>query len=215
MDLKNKTRTITKKLKDHYGPVKCFLRHRNLFELIGAVCLSAQCTDDRVNMTTPALFKKFPTAAKMAAAKQDDVEKLVKSCGFYKNKARNLILMSQRLMSHHGGQVPDSMEELIQLAGVGRKTANVVLGTWFKKPAGVVVDTHVKRITSLIGLTENTEPEKIEQDLNKIVPKKYWADFSLWLISHGRETCIARRAQCDKCMLNKQCDYYLLRLSIN
>lgn len=208
MDIKAKTRAIIKKLKDYYGPVKCFLYHRNLFELICAVCLSAQCTDDRVNMTTPALFKKFPTAAKMAAAKQSEVEKLIKSCGFYKNKARNLILMSQRIMSHHAGQVPNSIEELIQLAGVGRKTANVVLGTWFNRPAGVVVDTHVKRISTLLGLTKNQDPGKIEQDLNKIVPKRHWHDFSLWLISHGRETCIARKPQCHKCLLNKYCNYF-------
>ncbi|MDD9898529.1 MAG: endonuclease III [Candidatus Melainabacteria bacterium] len=208
MDLKQRTKNIIQKLKDYYGEVKCFLRHRNLFELICAVCLSAQCTDERVNMTTPNLFKKFPDAASMAAAKQTEVEKVIKSCGFYKNKARNLIKMSQRIMSHHGGTVPNSIEELTQLAGVGRKTANVVLGTWFGKPAGVVVDTHVKRIVNLLGLSSNKEPEKIEQDLNQLVSKKYWHDFSLWLISHGRETCIARRAQCAKCILKKHCNYY-------
>ena len=208
MDLKQRTKNIIQKLKDYYGEVKCFLRHRNLFELICAVCLSAQCTDERVNMTTPNLFKKFPDAASMAAAKQTEVEKVIKSCGFYKNKARNLIKMSQRIMSHHGGTVPNSIEEFTQLAGVGRKTANVVLGTWFGKPAGVVVDTHVKRIVNLLGLSSNKEPEKIEQDLNQLVSKKYWHDFSLWLISHGRETCIARRAQCAKCILKKHCNYY-------
>lgn len=207
MELKQRTRKIIQKLKDYYGPVKCFLRHRNLFELICAVCLSAQCTDERVNMTTPALFKKFPDAESMAAAKQSDVEKLIKSCGFYKNKAQNLIKMSQRICSNHGGDVPDNLEDLIKLAGVGRKTANVVLGTWFNKPAGVVVDTHVKRIVNLLGISSKKEPEKIEQDLNLVVPKKYWHDFSLWLISHGRETCIARRPQCAKCILRKHCDY--------
>ena len=115
--------------------------------------------------------------------------------------------MSQRLVSHHQGQVPDQIEELVALAGVGRKTANVVLGTWFAKPAGVVVDTHVKRIVNLLGLTKNKEPVKIEQDLNNLVPKKYWNNFSLWLIAHGRETCIARRPQCDKCILLDQCNY--------
>lgn len=207
MTLETKAKNIIRKLKNRYGEVKCFLSHKNEFELLCAVCLSAQCTDDRVNKTTPALFKKFPNAEKMAKAKQSEVEVLIKSCGFYKNKATNLIKMSQQLVSNDG-KVPHTIEELTQLAGVGRKTANVILGTWFKKPAGVVVDTHVKRITNLLGLTKNQDPKKIEQDLNKLVPQKYWDSFSLWLISHGRETCIARRPQCDRCILNKDCDYY-------
>lgn len=208
-ELKKKTRIVVKKLKDYYGEVKCFLTHKNAFELICAVALSAQCTDERVNMTTPLLFRKYPTPEKMAAAKQEDMEAIIKPCGFYKNKSKNLINLARRLVSHHNSEVPDTIEELTQLAGVGRKTANVVLGNWFKKPAGVVVDTHVKRICGFLGLTDNTDPEKIEQDLNSIVPKKYWDSFSLWLISHGRETCIARRPQCDKCILAKECEFYL------
>ena len=208
-ELKKRTRLIVKKLKDYYGEVKCFLTHQNAFELVCAVALSAQCTDDRVNMTTPLLFRKYPTPEKMAAAKQEDMEKIVKPCGFYKNKSKNLIKLAQRLVSHHNSEVPGTMEELVQLGGVGRKTANVVLGNWFNNPDGVVVDTHVKRICNFLGLTANSDPVKIEQDLNLIVPKKHWDSFSLWLISHGRETCIARRAQCDKCMLGGQCDFFL------
>ena len=214
LDQKQRTRSIVSRLKKYYGPVECFLKHRNAFELICAVCLSAQCTDDRVNMTTPALFKRYPTPEKLAEAKLSDVEKLVKSCGFYKNKAKNLIKLAQRLVSHHGAEVPDNIEDLIQLAGVGRKTANVVLGTWFQQPAGVVVDTHVKRITGLLGLTKHTDPEKIEQDLNLLVLKKHWNAFSLWLISHGRETCIARRPNCPKCILKDECEHALNRAHI-
>lgn len=207
-ELLGKTKEICKILKKKYGDVKCFLTHKNEFELICAVSLSAQCTDDRVNMTTPALFAKYPTPHKMAKAKQEDVETLIKSCGFYKNKAKNLIGLAQKLVDLYDGELPDEIDKLVELDGVGRKTANVVLGDWFKKPDGVVVDTHVKRITNLLGLTSKKEPEKIELDLNKIVPKKFWREFSLWLISHGRETCIARRPQCNECMLNKHCDFY-------
>lgn len=206
--LKKQTKNIIKILNEKYGEVKCFLLHNNAFELLCAVMLSAQCTDDRVNMVTPALFEKYPTPKKLSLAKLNDVEEVIKSCGFYKNKAKNLIAMAQRLMSHHHGEIPETIEELTALAGVGRKTANVVLGNWFGKSAGVVVDTHVKRITNLLGITKSKEPEKIELELNKIVPKKNWDKFSLWLISHGRETCIARRPKCADCALNKYCDTY-------
>lgn len=192
-------------LRKKYGQTKCFLTHQNAFELICAVSLSAQCTDERVNKTTPALFKKFPNPESLASAKQSELESLIKSCGFYKNKARNLIKLAQRLVSHHKGEVPNKIEELVELAGVGRKTANVVLGTWFDAPEGVVVDTHVKRISRLLGLSKQNDPVKIEQDLNQIIPRKYWDLFSLWLISLGRETCIARRPQCPSCILRKQC----------
>ncbi|NQY79199.1 MAG: endonuclease III [Candidatus Caenarcaniphilales bacterium] len=207
-ELKKRTKSIVKILNKKYGDVECFLFHNNAFELLCAVMLSAQCTDDRVNMVTPDLFEKYPTPKKLSLAKLSDVEEVIKSCGFYKNKAKNLIAMAQRLMSHHNGEIPETIEELTALAGVGRKTANVVLGNWFGKSAGVVVDTHVKRITNLLGITKTKEPEKIELELNKIVPKKNWDKFSLWLISHGRETCIARRPQCADCELNKYCDTY-------
>lgn len=205
--LKTRTKKIVKILQANYGELKCFLTHKNAFELLCAVALSAQCTDDRVNMTTPALFKKFPDPFSMAKAKITDLEKLIKSCGFYKNKSKNLKNMAIDLVNKHNGEVPNSMDALVKLAGVGRKTANVVLGNWFNNADGVVVDTHVKRITKLLGLTKNDSPEKIEIDLSLIVPKKNWDQFSLWLIAHGRETCIARRPQCDKCLLAKHCDY--------
>ena len=206
-ELKKQTKAVIKILEKKYGEVKCFLTHKNEFELLCAVMLSAQCTDDRVNIVTPGLFKKYPTAKKLSLAKLSDVEELIKSCGFYKNKAKNLIAMAQRLMSHHSGKIPETIEELTALAGVGRKTANVVLGIWFGKSAGVVVDTHVKRITNLLGLSFGSDPENIEKELSLIVPKKHWDMFSLWLISHGRETCIARRPQCSECLLAKHCDY--------
>ena len=206
---KKKVDAVIKILKKKYGVVKTFLTHKNAFELVCAVSLSAQCTDDRVNLTTPALFKAFPSPKKMASATQVEMEKLVKSCGFYKNKARNLIRMAQQLTENHGGEVPDTIEELTELAGVGRKTANVILGAWFNKPEGVVVDTHVKRITNLLGITDKQDPVKIEMELNELVPKKYMDMFSLWLILHGRETCIARRPQCQGCILLKHCDFGL------
>lgn len=208
MSMQARTKLIIKALKKRYGTIKCFLKHGNAFELICAVCLSAQCTDDRVNKVTPNLFKKYPSPEKLAQAKQGDVENIIKSCGFYKNKARNLIKMSQRLVSVYDGEIPDNIDDLVKLAGVGRKTANVVLGTWFNKPDGVVVDTHVKRITKLLGLTRSEDPVKIEQELNQIISKKYWDVFSLWLISHGREVCVARRPKCQICDLRKFCDYF-------
>ncbi len=205
--LQAKAETVCKLLKKRYGHIDGFLHHSNVFELLCAVCLSAQCTDERVNMTTPVLFAKYPNPEKLAAAKQADVERIIKSCGFYKNKARNLILMAQRLVSHHNSEVPRTIEEMTKLAGVGRKTANVVLGQYFGASAGVVVDTHVKRITNLLGLTKASDPEKIEIELNKVVPTKYWDQFSLWLISLGRETCVARRPSCEDCLLRTNCSY--------
>lgn len=204
---KKEIKSLLEILEKKYGAVECYLSHRNVFELLCAVILSAQCTDDRVNLVTPSLFSRFPNPEKLSKARIEDIESVIKSCGFYKNKAKNLKAMAQRLTTHHRGEVPDTMEELTALAGVGRKTANVVLGNWFKKSAGVVVDTHVSRITQLLGLTKEKTPEKIEQDLNKLIPKKYWDIFSLWLIAHGRETCIARRPQCGRCMLASICEH--------
>jgi len=204
---KNKIKVLIKRLEEKYGEVECYLSHRNAFELLTAVILSAQCTDERVNLVTPALFSRYPSPQKLALAKLTDLENVIKSCGFYKNKAKNLKAMAERLVSQHNSEVPDTMEELVALAGVGRKTANVVLGQWFKKSAGVVVDTHVSRISRLLGLTNEKTPEKIELDLNKLIPRKYWDIFSLWLIAHGRETCIARRPRCEGCMLSDICGF--------
>ncbi len=160
---------IARLLEAHYGQAECALDHASAFQLLAATILSAQCTDERVNMVTPALFKKYPTAAKLARASPEDVEELVRSTGFFRNKATNLIAMAQALVDHHHGEVPQSLEDLVQLPGVGRKTANVVLGTVFGIASGIVVDTHVKRITHLLGLTKATQPEKIEADLIDVV----------------------------------------------
>jgi endonuclease-3 len=202
---KRRAALITERLKNEYGTLECFLRHKDCFELICAVILSAQCTDERVNMVTPGLFKRFPDARALSQAELSEVETLIKSCGFYRNKAKNLIKMARSVVELHGGEVPNDMDALVKLAGVGRKTANVVLGTWYANSSGVVVDTHVKRITNLLGLTKNSDPVKIEQDLNKIVEREHWDQFSLWLIALGRETCIARRPQCEVCLLKDLC----------
>lgn len=207
-DLKAKTKKVIKKLKDKFGYIEPFLTHKNAYELVCAVSLSAQCTDDRVNMTTPALFAKYPSPEMLAEAKQKDVEELIKSCGFYKNKAKNLIAMAQRLVEEYGSEVPDNIEDLTSLGGVGRKTANVILGSWFKKPEGVVVDTHVLRITGLLGLIKAKDPIKAERELNELVPQKDMDQFSLLLISHGRDTCIARRPRCSDCILKNYCAYF-------
>lgn len=156
-------------------------------------------------MVTPNLFKKYPNPKKLALAKQEDVEKIIHSTGFYKNKAKNIIACAQGLLNSHDGEVPRTIEELSALAGVGRKTANVVLGNCFNINEGVVVDTHVKRITSLLGLTKNTDPEKIEKDLMKQFPQDQWCEASHLIIFHGRRTCIARRPQCDLCTLADIC----------
>ncbi len=196
---------IARLLEAHYGQAECALDHASAFQLLAATILSAQCTDERVNMVTPALFKKYPTAAKLARASQEDVEELVRSTGFFRNKATNLIAMAQALVDHHHGEVPQSLEDLVQLPGVGRKTANVVLGTVFGIASGVVVDTHVKRITYLLGLTKATQPEKIEADLIELLPQEEWVNFSHRLIHHGRRICIARRPRCAECPLLGVC----------
>ncbi len=196
---------IARLLETHYGQAECALHHQSAFQLLVATILSAQCTDERVNMVTPALFQKYPTPAKLARATQDDVEELIRSTGFYRNKATNLIAMAQALVEHHDGEVPQSLEDLVKLPGVGRKTANVVLGTVFGIASGVVVDTHVKRITGLLGLTKASQPEKIEADLIELLPQEEWVNFSHRLIHHGRKICIARRPRCAECPLLSVC----------
>ncbi|HET6422443.1 MAG TPA: endonuclease III [Planctomycetaceae bacterium] len=196
---------IAERLAEFYGDAECALHHRNAYELIVATILSAQCTDARVNIVTPALFKRYPDAAALAKAKQEDVEELVKTTGFFRAKATNLIAMAQGVVEHHGGTIPQTLEELVKLPGVGRKTANVVLGTAFNIAVGVVVDTHVKRITYLLGLTKATQPEKIEADLMELLPPSEWVNFSHRLIHHGRRICIARRPKCLECPLLDLC----------
>jgi endonuclease-3 len=183
----------------------CALRHDNPFQLLAATILSAQTTDERVNMVTPELFRRYPTAADLAAANPDEVEAIIKSTGFFRNKTKSLIGMSTAAAERHSGEIPREMDTLVKLPGVGRKTANVVLGNAFDTNAGVVVDTHVTRLSQRLGLTKNTDPVKIEQDLIKLFPSEQWTMLSHLLIEHGRQICEARRPKCEECLLNDFC----------
>ena len=196
---------VVRMLAEVYPVVRCALDHRNAFELLVATVLSAQCTDERVNKVTPALFARFPDPLSMAIAELAEVEALVYTTGFFRAKAKNLIALSKHLVEHHGGEVPADLEALTTLPGVGRKTANVVLGNAFSIASGVVVDTHVKRLAFRLGLTSRTEPEVIERELNILLPKKHWIDFSHRLIAHGRATCDAQRPRCAGCPLRDLC----------
>ena len=202
---KTQARKIIVRLKREYPDATCALQHHSALELVVATILSAQCTDARVNLVTPHLFAKYRTAADYAAADPRVLEKEIQSTGFFRNKTKSIIGMAQALVERHGGEVPQTMEELTALPGVGRKTANVILGTWFKKNEGVVVDTHVHRLTRLLGLTRQDDPVKIEQDLMEIVPRADWTWFSHTLIQHGRNVCIARRPKCADCVVNRLC----------
>lgn len=180
------------------------LEYRNPFELLIAVILSAQCTDARVNMTTPTLFAKYPSAATLAAAKPSDVEKIIKSCGFFRMKTKNIISAARDLVERHGGEVPREREELESLAGVGRKTANVVMSVAFEE-AAFAVDTHVFRVSHRLGLTLGTTPRKVEEDVTALVPKEKWRFAHHWLILHGREVCKAPTPLCARCPVNQLC----------
>jgi endonuclease-3 len=204
--LRRKTDKIRKILRNTYPDVKTALTHRNPFELLIATILSAQTTDRQVNSVTGALFQQYPTPADLAAAPIDRIEGLIRPTGFFHNKARNIKACARALTDRHDGQVPDRLDTLTQLPGVGRKTANVVLGAAFGIP-GMVVDTHVKRIAGRLGLTTQTDPVKIEFDLMAIVPKKAWNAFSLQLIHFGRDTCLARRPACPGCPMRRLCPY--------
>jgi endonuclease-3 len=184
---------------------KCALDHETPFQLLVATILSAQCTDVRVNLTTPALFAAYPDPFAMARAEPAHLEDLIRSTGFFRNKTKSLLGASVALVSDHDGEVPRSMDALLALPGVARKTANVVLGVAFGIAGGVVVDTHVARISRLLGLTDETDPQKIERDLIALLPKKEWIDFSHRMILHGRKTCIARRPRCGECRIAKDC----------
>jgi len=194
-----------KKLHKKYPDAYCELTHKNPYELLIATILSAQCTDERVNKVTPDLFKNYGTPQAMADAPVEKIEDLIKSTGFYKNKAKNIKKCSQDICDKHHGEVPQDVDSLIALAGVGRKTANVVLGVAFEIPNGIVVDTYVSRISQRLGLTKSKTPEKIEQDLLKIVPKKNWIKISHQMIFLGRQICKARNPQCNVCPLNLIC----------
>ena len=200
-----RTRKIIGRLAREFPDAHCALDHQTPLQLLMATILSAQCTDVRVNLVTPALFAKYPDAAALAAANPKILEQDIRSTGFYRNKAKSLLGMARALLERHGGQVPETMEELVTLPGVGRKTANVVLGNAFGKNEGVVVDTHVQRISGLLGLTKEKTPEKIERDLMALVPRPKWTIFSHYLILHGRKTCIARRPKCGECRINDLC----------
>ena len=180
--------------------------HRNAWELLVATILSAQCTDVRVNMVTPELFRRFPTPAAMAKASLPEIEELIRTTGFYHNKAKSISGAAKGVVERFGGKVPQTMEELLTLPGVARKTGNVVLGVAYQIAEGIVVDTHVLRLTRRLELTLNTEPKKVEQDLVKIIPKDHWIDFSHELILHGRAICIARKPRCVDCIIEKECD---------
>lgn len=196
---------LLKELKRLYPKHIIPLRHKSAWELLCAVILSAQCTDARVNTITPHLFKKYPTVQDLAKAKLSDVEKIIHSAGFYHSKAVSLIEMSKRICDTYGGEVPQNMDDLLTLRGVARKTANVMLGDYFKKPAGIVVDTHVKRLSFRLGLTKATDPVKIEKDLTKIIPYSCWGWIAIALILHGRQVCNARKPECTCCTLSKLC----------
>ena len=196
---------ILTRLRAAYPDARCALEYRNAFELLCATILSAQCTDARVNMVTPVLFERYPTPEALARARQADVEEIIKSTGFFRNKARSLIGMAQALVAEYGGEVPRTMAELHDLPGVGRKTANVILGNAYGINEGITVDTHVTRLSRLLGLTRHDDPVKIEQDLMTLFPQDHWALLSHLLIFHGRQICIARRPRCGECVLADLC----------
>lgn len=204
-DKRKQARKVVNALKKTYPDAECALTHESAYQLTAATILSAQCTDERVNSVTPKLFAKYPTAQDLAKSRQRDVERIIRSLGFFRAKAENIRGMAKKLVEEFDGELPKTLEEMTSLPGVGRKTANVVLGTWYGIASGVVVDTHVKRISNLLGLTESKNPDIIERDLNAVVPKKEWINYSHRLIHHGRQICIARRPQCTECPLLRIC----------
>ncbi|MDX2042921.1 MAG: endonuclease III [Acidobacteriota bacterium] len=210
--LKVRAQQIIRALKKTYPDATCALNHSSPVELLFATILSAQCTDERVNLVTSTLFRKYPTVRDYANADPAELEKDINSINFFRNKAKSIQTTARLLLEKHNGELPRTLEELTQLAGVGRKTANVVLGTAFGIPTGVVVDTHVSRITQLLGLTKNKDAEKIEQDLIELLPKKEWIDFSHRLIWHGRRVCKARKPNCAECSLESLCPSSLLKV---
>lgn len=196
---------ILARLHEAYPDARCSLDHADAFQLLAATILSAQCTDERVNEVTPHLFARWSTPEEMAGARREELEEVIRPTGFFRNKAKSLQGMSEAVVERFGGDVPADMDALVDLPGVGRKTANVVMGNAFGVASGVVVDTHVKRISGLLRLTRETAPEKIETDLAKIVPREEWIDLPHLFISHGRAVCIARRPRCGECVLADLC----------
>jgi len=200
-----RVRQIIAGLDQLYPGVTCALTHRSAWELLVATILSAQCTDVRVNLVTPVLFEKYPTVQDFAALEPEQLEPDIRSTGFFRNKSKSLVGAARKVVADFGGNVPPTMEELLSLPGVARKTANVVLGTWFKKNEGVVVDTHVTRISRRLELTKQEDARKIEEDLMRIIPRERWTDFSHQVIWHGRKLCVARGPKCADCALEKLC----------
>jgi endonuclease III len=201
---KARAASVVELLREEYPDVHCALHHSNAYELLAATILSAQCTDERVNMVTPTLFAKYPTPDDLAAADPAEVESIIQSTGFFRSKTKNLIGMAQGVEAHFGGEVPSALDDLVTLPGVGRKTGNVVRSVWFHEP-GLPVDTHVTRLSARLKLTAETDPVKIEHDLDAIVAPEEWGDFSLRLIEHGRRVCDARRPHCSACTLAGIC----------
>ena len=202
---KQRIEKVLSLLDEHYGTEKiCYLNHESPWQLLIAVILSTQCTDARVNIVTGPLFDRYPDAAALADADIGDVEELIHSVGFYKNKARNIVLASRKIVQEFGGEVPDTLDELTSLAGVGRKTANVILGNIYDEPS-IVVDTHVKRISNKLGFTKETDPEKVEYALMKVLPKDHWIMYNIQIITLGRQICTARSPKCGECFLRDYC----------
>src|SRR5213594_162280 len=205
MTARERVKQLIKAWPKVYPNAHCELDFRNPLELLVATILSAQCTDKRVNMVTPALFAKYPDAKAMSVANPEELQEMIKSTGFFRNKTKSLLGMSQAVSERHNGVIPQTMEELVKLPGVGRKTANVVLGNAFDVNVGVVVDTHVARLSQRLALTREVDPAKIEQDLMALFASEQWTMLAHLLISHGREVCIARRPLCEKCVVNDLC----------
>lgn len=206
--LKKDAKKIIEILKDYYPDATCSLDFKTPFQLVVAVMLSAQCTDERVNKTTPALFERCKTIQDFADIDIHELENLIHPCGFYKNKAKNIKLCAKQVLENFGGVVPHTMQELTSLAGVGRKSANVIMLEVFGIANGIAVDTHAKRIANLTGMSDQKDPAKIEQDLIKLLPKEYLKDVNHLFVWHGRNTCIARRPKCNTCPIKEYCRYY-------
>lgn len=206
MELKERVIKVLDLLEEHYGPTKCYLTHENAWQLLIATILSAQCTDERVNMVTKELFKKYTSVKDFAEADQAELEQDIRSTGFFRNKAANIIGCCQMLLSEYSGEVPSDIDKLIKLPGVGRKTANVVRGNIYGIPS-IVVDTHVRRVSNLLGFTDSQDPVKIEFELMELLPEKNWIAYNTQIIAHGRKICIARRPKCEICFLAGLCDH--------
>jgi endonuclease-3 len=202
---RERAQRIQRKLVREYPDPRCALKHRSAFQLLVATILSAQCTDERVNKVTPHLFSRYPNPQTLAEADPGELMDLIRSTGFFRNKTKALIGSSHRITERFSGRVPDTMEDLLTLPGVARKTANVVLGTWYGKNVGIVVDTHVQRLSRRMGLTRHRVPEKVEQDLMKVFPRREWTNLSHRLIAHGRRVCLARTPRCSDCVVGDVC----------